>query len=249
MEEIKTTSIEYSGHQRVIRYRGGILRIVSLNEILGYPEMKNETEITQLIVAKIDDELMGIEVNQIIDVLSTRDYLDEALSTHEIITGNLVTPTEIVVVIDVNKLFDLSRPKVAAVRNFEGRSAKILLVEDTASIRMRISQDLLANGFEVETAQDGIEGLKKIADHKCEFDLIISDIEMPRMDGFDFVKKVRTIERLKTTPVIAFTTKNSSEDLNRAKSAGFTTYLEKSKGKLLSLLISECLSSNKRRSA
>jgi two-component system chemotaxis sensor kinase CheA len=249
MEEIKTTSIELSGHQRVIRYRGGILRIVSLNEILGYPEIKNETDITQLIVAKVDEELIGIEVNQIIDVLSTRDYLDEALSTHEIITGNLVTATEIIVVIDVNKVFDLSRPQYTSSRNLEGRGNKILLVEDTASIRMKISQELIGHGFEVETAQDGIDGLKKIADHKCEFDLIISDIEMPRMDGFEFVKKVRTIERLKSTPVIAFTTKNTSEDLNKAKNAGFTTYLEKSKGKLLSLLISECLSGNKRKSA
>lgn len=248
MEEIKTSSIELSGNQRVIRYRGGILRIVSLNEVLGYKEEKVEKEITQLIVTRTDDEMVGIEVNQIIDVLSTRDYLDETLSAHEAITGNLVTSSEIIVVVNVDKIYDISRPKVRA-KDVSNKSAKVLVVEDTASIRMRIVQYLTENGFEVEVAVDGIDGLKKIADNKFNFDVIISDIEMPRMDGIDFVKKVRSIERMKSIPVIAFTTKNSSEDLDRAKMAGFTTYLEKSKGRLLPLLVSECLNDNKRKTA
>lgn len=248
MEEIKTSSIEVSGHQRVIRYRGGILRIVCLNDVLGYPDKKVEKEITQLIVAKLDDEMIGIEVDQIIDVLSTRDYLDESLTGHDLITGNLVTTSEIIVVINVEKMFRVTRPRVE-VRAGDMKGGKVLLVEDTASIRMKIAQELEDNGYTVEIAVDGIDGLKKIADHKCAFDLIISDIEMPRMDGFEFAKKVRGIDRMKAIPVIAFTTKNSSEDLDRAKAAGFTTYLEKSKGRLLPLLVSECLSENKRKSA
>lgn len=249
MEEIKTSSIEQSGHQRVIRYRGGILRIVSLNEVLGYSEEKVEKEITQLIVTKMDDEMVGIEVDQIIDVLSTRDYLDETISGHEVITGNLVTSNEIIVVVNVDKIYDITRPKVRHTRNVANKSAKVLVVEDTASVRMKVVQELSDSGYDVEVAVDGIDGLKKIADHKCDFDVIISDIEMPRMDGFDFVKKVRSIERMKSIPVIAFTTKNTSEDLDRAKTAGFTTYLEKSKGRLLSLLVSECLNDNKRKTA
>jgi two-component system chemotaxis sensor kinase CheA len=247
MEEIKTASIELSGYQRVIRYRGGILKIVSLNEILGYPTNVTEKEITQVIVAKIDDQLFGLEVDQIIDVLSTRDFLDESLSTHDAITGNLVTQSEIIVVVDVEKVYELSQPKKAIKAVTSGN--KILLVEDTDSIRNRVAQGLVESGFDVEVAVDGMDGLRKIAEHKCGFDVIISDIEMPKMNGYEFARKVRSISQLKNVPMIAFTTKSNPEDLKEAKAAGFSTFLEKSKGKLLNLLVNECLTNNKRKSA
>lgn len=247
MEEIKTSTIELSGYQRVIRYRGGILKIVNLNEILGYPTKQTDKEITQVIVAKIDDQLFGLEVDQIIDVLSTRDYLDESLSTHDAITGNLVTQSEIIVVVDVEKVFELSQPKKTARTVTSGN--KILLVEDTDSIRNRVAQGLLESGFDVEVAVDGIDGLRKIAEHKCGFDVIISDIEMPKMNGYEFARKVRGIGQLKNVPLIAFTTKSNPEELKEAKAAGFSTFLEKSKGKLLNLLVNECLTNNKRKSA
>jgi two-component system chemotaxis sensor kinase CheA len=251
MEEVRTSSIEMSGHQRVIRYRGGILKIINLNEVLGYPVTNSEREITQLIVAKVEEQMFGIEVDQIIDVLSTRDYLDTEISTHEVITGNLVTAEEIIVVVDVEKVYESTLPRRESrgvARTFDG-PAKILLVEDTESIRTKVAQGLMEEGYDVETAIDGIEGLRKIAEHRCSFDLIISDIEMPKMNGYDFTKKCRTIGQLRTTPIIAFTTKNTPSEIELAKAAGFTTFLEKTKGKLLPLLITECLTSTKRKTA
>ena len=103
--------------------------------------------------------------------------------------------------------------------------------------------------FEVEVSVDGLDGLRKIAENKCHFDLIISDIEMPRMNGIEFAKKVRSIGPLKNIPMIAFTAKSTPADVEEAKSAGFNSFLEKSKGKLLPLLISESLSTTNRRSA
>ncbi len=250
MEEIKTNAIELSGHQRVIRYRGSILKIVNLNEILGYPNTNLDREITQVIVVQVEDQLFGLEVDQIIDVLSTRDFLDESLSSHEAIFGNLVTQDEIVVVVDVARVVDFAFPTKGGVSaSIEARAKKILLIEDTESIRNKIAEELVENGFDVVVAFDGIDGLKRIAEKKGVFDLIISDIEMPRMNGFDFAKKVRTISALKSTPLIAFTTKNSPADVQQAKDSGFTTYLEKSKGKLLPLLVNECLTNNKRKTA
>jgi two-component system chemotaxis sensor kinase CheA len=101
----------------------------------------------------------------------------------------------------------------------------------------------------VEVATDGVDGLRKIADCRADFDLIISDIEMPKMNGFDFARKVRGVSALKNVPMIAFTTKSNPSDFKEARLAGFTTLLEKSKGKLLGTLVSECLSNHKRKSA
>lgn len=245
MEEIKVSSIEYSGTQRVVRYRGSILRIVNLNDVLGYPQTADASELTQLIVVRVEDQTFGLEVNQIIDVLSTRDYLDESVTAHPAISGNLVTQSEIIVVIDVEKVFELGQEKKPAIHG-SGAGSRILLVEDTDSVRNKVHQDLHDQGFDVITAVDGIDGLRKIAEHKGRFDLIISDIEMPKMNGLEFAAKVRTIEKFRGTPIIAFTTKNTQKDLELAKRAGFTTYLEKSKVKVLPLLITECLKTKRK---
>ena len=248
MEEFKTSSIEYSGSQRIVRYRGGILKIVNLNDVLGFPNKTTATELLQIIVVKIEEQTIGIEVDQIIDVLSTRDYFDDSVSTHEAIAGNLVTANEVIVVVDVERICHLTQNKKNA-PSFDMKSGlKILVVEDTDSIRNKVTQDLEDKGFEVFSAVDGVDGLKKIAEHKGKFDAIVSDIEMPRMNGFEFATKVRTISMMTSIPMIAFTTKNSNDDLAKAKQAGFSSYLEKSKVKVLPLLIQECVK-NKRRVA
>ncbi len=248
MEEFKTNSIEISGHQRVVRYRGGILKILNLNEMLGYPKQEEKKDVTQVIVTKSGEEMLGLEVDQIIDVLSTRDLLAESLNDNGFIIGNLVTSSEIIVVLDVERIFTPQTNVAKFARDTSG-SPRILLVEDTDSIRNSIATNLRNEGWDVEVAVDGIDGLKKIAELRCGFDLIVSDIEMPRMNGYDFARKVRTIGQLKDIPLIAFTTKNSPEDIKEAKQAGFNTFLEKGKGKLLPLLVTECLNSRKRKMA
>lgn len=250
MEEFKSNAFEYSGHQRVVRYRGGILKIISLNDTLGYDVGSKDKEIIQLIVVKVDGQLYGVEVDQIIDVLTTRAYLDDSVDVHPAITGNLVTENEIIVVLDMEKVIESAMPKkIMPITGFSQNGSRILLVEDTDSVRNKVAGLLKDAGHNVVIACDGVEGLKKIAENKCAFDLIISDIEMPRMNGFEFTRKVRAIERLKSVPVIAFTTKNSEADIREAKTAGFTTYLEKSKVKLLPLLINECVGEAKRKIA
>lgn len=248
MEEIRASSVEFSGSQRVIRYRNSILPLVNVNELLGYPEAEQNSEILQIIVTKTGDQLMGLEVNQIIDVYSSREFLDCSIIPHKAISGNLVSKDGIIVVLDVDKLVGLTRPS-ANEFNSNATMPRILLVEDTESIRRKLENDLISKGYEVLTAEDGIDGLKRIAENSGNFDVIISDIEMPRMNGFEFAKKVRTLSQMKNVPMIAFTTKNTPQDLKEAKVAGFSTYLEKSKGKLLPLLVQECLAFKKRKSA
>lgn len=248
MEEFKTSGIELSGHQRVVRYRGGILRILCLNELLGYPQSTEIREITQVIVTKFGNQIVGLEVDQIIDVLSTRDPLAESFSENVYIEGNLVTASEIIVVLDVENIVSQTLQKRGQIKVLNTKP-RILLVEDTDSIRNLIAQNLRDEGWDVEVAIDGIDGLKRIAELRCGIDLIVSDIEMPRMNGFEFAQKVRGIAQLKDTPMIAFTTKNSAKDIQEAKSAGFSSFLEKGKGKLLPLLVTECLSSQKRKTA
>lgn len=250
LEEYRSDAFEYSGTQKVLRYRGQILPIISLANVLGNHYSADENDTVSVIVVSMNDQLFGIEVFKTIDIFSTQAYLDKSFVSHRCIEGNLIEENEIIVVINLETVVDEYRSEYRKLSQSADRSIKkILLVEDTESIRTKTCDVLMDAGYEVVCAVDGVDGLKKLAENKLQFDLIVSDIEMPRMNGYEFTAKVRTIDRMKKIPVIAFTTKNSESDLKLAKDSGFTSFLEKSKLKLLSNLVDECLRDSSRRVA
>ena len=101
-----------------------------------------------------------------------------------------------------------------------------LVVEDSPMMRQLIVFALARlKSIKVTEADDGIVGLKKLASTK--FDLVITDINMPIMDGLKLVKRIRTDERHKDIPVIIITTEGSDEDKERAMALGATAYITK----------------------
>ncbi|MDD9938855.1 MAG: response regulator [Myxococcales bacterium] len=101
-----------------------------------------------------------------------------------------------------------------------------LVVEDSPMMRQLIVFALARiKNMNVTEADDGIAGLKKLAGEK--FDLIITDINMPIMDGLKLVKRVRMDERHKDVPIIIITTEGSSEDRERAMALGASAYITK----------------------
>lgn len=101
-----------------------------------------------------------------------------------------------------------------------------LVVEDSPMMRQLIVFALSRiKGLSVTEADDGITGLKKLAG--SDFDLIITDINMPIMDGLKLIQRVRLDERHKNTPIVVITTEGSSEDRARAMSLGASAYITK----------------------
>jgi len=101
-----------------------------------------------------------------------------------------------------------------------------LVVEDSPMMRQLIVFALARiRNMAVTEADDGIAGLKRLASER--FDIIITDINMPIMDGLKLVKRVRMDERHKETPVIVITTEGSTEDRERAMALGASAYITK----------------------
>jgi two-component system chemotaxis response regulator CheY len=101
-----------------------------------------------------------------------------------------------------------------------------LVVEDSPMMRQLIVFALARiKNMSVAEADDGIAGLKKLASEK--YDLIITDINMPIMDGLKLVKRVRMDERHKDVPIIIITTEGSNEDRERAMALGASAYITK----------------------
>ncbi|AIS57873.1 histidine kinase [Vibrio coralliilyticus] len=102
---------------------------------------------------------------------------------------------------------------------------KILAVDDSVSIRQMVSHTLRDAGYEVETANDGRDALNKVASSK--FDVVISDVNMPNMGGFELVKALRDKPQYKFVPILMLTTETSTEKKQQGKSAGATGWLVK----------------------
>jgi len=100
--------------------------------------------------------------------------------------------------------------------------ARILLVEDNELNRDMLSRRLMRRGYQVEMAADGIEGLK-LAD-TCEPDLILLDLSLPEMDGWEVLRHLKQDPKMKGIPVIALTAHALVTDRNRALEAGFDDY-------------------------
>jgi chemosensory pili system protein ChpA (sensor histidine kinase/response regulator) len=101
----------------------------------------------------------------------------------------------------------------------------VLVVDDSLTVRKITSRLLIREGFEVGTARDGIDALQLLADQTP--DVILLDIEMPRMDGFEFAKTVKNDPRLKSIPIIMITSRTAEKHRARAAEIGVEVYLGK----------------------
>ncbi len=104
--------------------------------------------------------------------------------------------------------------------------AKILAVDDSASMRQMVSFTLKSAGHDVLEAEDGVDALKT-AQAESGFDLVISDINMPNMDGITLIKELRSLADFKFTPILMLTTESSSDKKVEGKAAGATGWIVK----------------------
>lgn len=102
---------------------------------------------------------------------------------------------------------------------------KILAVDDSASMRQMVTFTLKNAGFDVTEAKDGQEALDIAKD--AEFDVVISDVNMPVMDGITLIKNLRLLPQFKFTPILMLTTESGSDKKMEGKAAGATGWIVK----------------------
>jgi len=102
----------------------------------------------------------------------------------------------------------------------------ILIVDDSKTVRNLVAFIMKKEGFKVTTAEDGLDGLEKLYSLD-KVDLIISDVNMPRMDGFTYIKTVREQDTYKDIPIIVLSTEGQEKDIQTGLSLGANLYMVK----------------------
>jgi two-component system chemotaxis response regulator CheY len=105
------------------------------------------------------------------------------------------------------------------------KMASILAVDDSASMRQMVSFTLRSSGYDVIEAIDGQDALDKIGDRHV--DLVLTDQNMPRMDGLTLIRELRCVDRFKRTPILMLTTESSDEMKQAGRAAGATGWMVK----------------------
>jgi two-component system chemotaxis response regulator CheY len=102
----------------------------------------------------------------------------------------------------------------------------ILIVDDSKTVRNLVAFIMKKEGFKVTTAEDGLDGLEKLYAAE-QVDLIVSDVNMPRMDGFTFIKSVREQEAYRDIPIIVLSTEGQDKDIETGLTLGANLYMVK----------------------
>jgi two-component system, chemotaxis family, sensor kinase CheA len=222
LEEIATDKIELSNGRYMVQYREQLMPLVQMNGV------NVQTAGSQPILVFADDgRSMGLVVDEIIDIVEERLHIEVA-GSQEGILGSAVIKGQATEVIDVGHFLPMAfadwfsrkemRPSVSA--------QSVLLVDDSAFFRNMLAPVLKAAGYRVRVAPNAQEGLTALRSGQA-FDVVLTDIEMPDMNGFEFAEVIRADQHLNALPIIALSSMVSPAAIERGRQAGFHDYVAK----------------------
>jgi two-component system chemotaxis sensor kinase CheA len=225
-------------NRETIRFDGRILPLVSMAEVLEMNQVDRrqpESIDVSIIVLNVSGNRIAFRIDEI---LSEQEVLvknlGKQLSRVRNIAGATVLGTGTVVpILNVRDLMKSAlRPSTAArlqrqaTRSEQAKARSILLAEDSITSRALLKNILESAGYYVQTAVDGVDAFTRLKTE--QFDLLVSDVEMPRMNGFDLTARVRADKALANLPIVLVTALASREDREKGVDAGANAYIVKS---------------------
>jgi two-component system chemotaxis sensor kinase CheA len=223
LEEIDARTLELSNGRHMVQYRGQLMPLISLSDSV---RIKSEGA-QPLLVFSDGSRSMALVVDEIVDIVE--DRLDiQVSSDNPGVLGSAIIRGQATEIIDVGHFLPLAfedwfRRKEEPQRS---RAKSVLLIDDSPFFRNMLAPVLQAAGYEVTTAASAPEALSVLQSGRV-FDVAVTDIDMPEMDGFAFAEAVRADARTAGLPVIALSSVISSDAAERGRRAGFYDYVAK----------------------
>ncbi len=222
LEEISAEKIELSNGRSMVQYRDQLMPLVQMAGV------NIRTSGSQPILVFADDgRSMGLVVDEIIDIVEERLHIEVAGSSDGIL-GSAVIKGQATEVIDVGHFLPMAfadwfsrkemRPSMSA--------QSVLLVDDSAFFRNMLAPVLKAAGYKVRVAPNAQEGLAALRSGN-PIDVILTDIEMPDMNGYEFAETIRADAHFSSMPIIALSSLVSPAAIERGRQAGFHDYVAK----------------------
>jgi two-component system chemotaxis sensor kinase CheA len=222
LEEIAVDKIEFSNGRHMVQYRDKLMPLVQMEGV-----SIRSGGVQPILVFADDGRAMGLVVDEIVDIVEEKLHIEVA-SSRDGILGSAVIKGQATEVIDVGHFLPMafadwfSRREMRAAANAQS----VLLVDDSAFFRNMLAPVLKAAGYRVRLATNAQEGLAALRSGH-DFDAVLTDIEMPDMNGFEFAETIRSDQRLNRMPIIALSSMVSPAAIERGRQAGFHDYVAK----------------------
>ena len=226
LEEIDVGKIEISNDQFVVQYRGQLMPLIQMQ---GASELGSEGR-QAVIVFSDKERSMGLVVDQIVDIVEGRVNIELAVNRPGYV-GSAVIAEQATDVVDVSYYLTQAFQDWFGgdgTESFgEAARSRLLLVDDSPFFRNLLSPLLTVAGYDVTSVESAMAALD-LCEAGEDFDMIISDIDMPGMSGFEFAEEVKKNTRWRDVPMVALSSFASPKDLARGREVGFKDYVSKS---------------------
>ena len=230
IEKIEPSKIEKFGNSEVLQYYGKLLPIIRLENYLNITKPEKEQEEFFVIVLQME-KIIGFVVADIIDAVDVGKQIDTTAIIQDGILGTTLANGRTTLIIDTYKIIERAHPewfqktRISANIGKKKEDVLLLLVEDSPFFQNMERSYLDSAGYRSIQAGDGVEAMEKLASNA--FDVVITDIEMPRMNGFQLAQNIRKDARYNNLPIVAVTSLVGDADREKAKQSGIDEYLVK----------------------
>jgi two-component system chemotaxis sensor kinase CheA len=247
VERATPSQIETAGSRRTIQYRGESLPLVTLSDAAQVKQI-GDTKDLVVIVSSVHGREVGLLGAMPVDVIEIKAKIDQVTHRQMGISGSTIIRDKTTLLADVYELVDSIYPewgqrRIAQRQEPAGASGEaglepqpepdgsaqaakitVLLAEDSDFFRSQVKRYLQDAGYAVLDAPDGEAAWELLQQHVGEVRVVVTDIEMPRLDGLGLTKRIRADERTAALPIIAVTSLAGDEEVAKGKAAGVTAY-------------------------
>lgn len=227
--KIKASEMEVTGGKRVLQYCGASLPLFSIDEVAPVPPPEYGENLL-VIIFHIAGREVGLLATKPINAKEIMVSVDDTTYQEPGIMGSVIIDERITLLVNMHELVKILNPQWFTTKE-DLTSVKdrhtILVADDSAFFQRQIAKTIQDEGFHTIVAEDGQQAWEILSENADKISLLVTDIEMPRLSGFELTERVRDDARFENLPIVAITTLAGEEDVKRGKKAGVNEYLVK----------------------
>lgn len=227
LERVPHDRIDSVGGQQVLQYRGGTLPLLSLEPHLRC-QPRLEASRVYVVVYTTAGREVGLLVPHLLDIRQVPTYFDAVTFREPGVAGSFVCEQRTVRLLDLHELTRKAHPEwfdaPPSPLSPDQSAPRILVVEDSDFFRKQLVTFFEAEGYQVEGCEDGRQAWGTLQQPESRFDLVVTDIEMPNMNGWELTRQIRADARLAELPIVAVTSLAAEEDMRHGQQVGVTEH-------------------------
>lgn len=227
IDRVRVDQIDSVGGQELLQYRDTTMSLLRLENCIT-AKMSEARDRLYIIVFEIAGKEVGLAVPTLEDIRNVTADIDDVTFIERGVMGSMVIDGKTTRYVDLFAIAEVAHPEWVEEQNQvvadDEHPPVILLAEDSTFFRKQVAGMISERGYEVIDCEDGLIAWETLNSGEYDFDLLVTDIEMPNMDGFELSERIKQSSQWKQMPVIALTSLAGAADMQRGIEVGIDDY-------------------------